>query len=115
VNFDEAIVAHTNWKMKLTSYISKPDHSLKASVVGSPHDCALGKWIDSEGKKYSTAPEFTALVSGHANFHKAAAAIITKADAGQKVTEEIALGAHSEYASASTAVVKSIMAMKSKL
>lgn len=101
--------------MKLGSYIAKPDHSLKAAVVGSPHECELGKWLDGEGKKYSNVPEFTALVAGHANFHKAAAAIITKADAGQKVTEEVALGAHSDYASASTKVVQSIMAMKAKV
>jgi methyl-accepting chemotaxis protein len=101
--------------MKLAVYLSKPDHSLQASVVASPNECELGKWIHSEGQKYSNIPEFAALVSSHASFHTAAGEVVRKADAGQNVAEEIVLGANSEFAATSTAVVRSIMAMKSKL
>jgi Chemoreceptor zinc-binding domain len=115
VNLDEAILSHTKWKMRLSSYLSKPDHSLKASAVESPNECELGRWIHGEGKKYFSLPEFVALVSGHKSFHKAAAEVIRKADAGGKVSEETALGARSEFAAASTSIVRSLMALKAKL
>lgn len=115
MNFEEAMRCHVRWKMKLALYLSKPDHSLDASVVALPNECELGKWIYGEGQKYSNIPEFAALVSNHASFHTAAGEVVRKADAGQNVTEEIVLGANSQFASTSTAVVRSIMAMKSKL
>lgn len=54
-------------------------------------------------------------MSSHARFHKAAGDVVNKANAGQKVTEEIALGSKSEFAAASGDVVKALMAMKTKL
>jgi hypothetical protein len=115
MNFDEAITAHAKWKMKLSSYLAKPDHSLQASAVGADNGCDLGKWLHGEGKKYSRFPEFAKLVSDHAHFHETAAEILRKADSGQQVTDEVALGSKSKFAAASSAVVMSLMAMKSKL
>jgi Chemoreceptor zinc-binding domain len=115
VNFDDAIKAHSSWKMKLSSYITKPDHSLHASDVSSDGKCDLGKWLQGEGQKHSSLPEYVRLKTDHARFHKAAADIIAKADAGQSMTEEVALGSRSEYAAASTAVINALMAMKAKV
>jgi len=41
--------------------------------------------------------------------------VVKKALAGKKVSDEIALGAHSEFGSASNAVVSALMAMKLKV
>jgi Chemoreceptor zinc-binding domain len=114
MNFDEAIRSHSEWKMKLTKYIKHPDHSLKSAEVAIDNKCALGQWINGEGRKFASLPEFSKLKNEHQRFHKAAAAVITKADSGQDQSEEICLGAKSEYASASSAVVSGIMAMKAK-
>jgi methyl-accepting chemotaxis protein len=114
VNFDDAIRAHSQWKQKLSAYVSKPDRSLNASEVSADSKCQLGQWLSGEGKKFASLTEFSQLTSDHSRFHKAAGDVIRKADSGQNVTEEIALGANSEFAVASTAVVKSLMAMKSK-
>ena len=115
MEIQDAITAHSTWKMKLAKYLSQPDHSLNASVVGSPDHCELGKWIKDEGKQYSHLPEFAALISSHNSFHKAAGEIIRKADAGERITAEIAFGAQSEFSSASAKIVNSILAMKSKM
>lgn len=115
MNFQEAITAHTQWKMKLASYIAKPDHSLNASELGMDNKCLLGQWLHGEGHKHSSLPEFSRLVSDRARFRKAASEVVKKADAGHRVAEEIALGAQSEFAAASAAVVKSLMEMKSKV
>jgi len=115
MNFDEAITAHTGWKMKLARYIARPDGSLKSAEVSPDRNCELGKWLHGTESQYSHMPEFSALMSEHARFHTAAGDVIRKVDLGQRVTEEIALGATSEYGSASSGVVKALMALKSKL
>lgn len=115
MNFDEAIKAHSDWKLKLSTYLNKPDGSLKAGEAELDNKCALGQWIHGEGGKYSTQPEYSTLKTEHAHFHKCAGSVIRKADSGQKVAEEVALGSKSEFAAASSAVVMAIMKMKAKI
>jgi Chemoreceptor zinc-binding domain len=115
MNFDEAIKAHSSWKMKLSAYLRKPDGSLKAADVEVDNKCDLGKWIHGEGAKHSTLAEFGALKTEHAKFHKAAADVVKKADSGQSVSEDIAIGGSSPFAQASSAVVTAIMTMKKKI
>jgi hypothetical protein len=115
MNIDEAIGAHTRWKLKLSAYLLHPDHSLDPATVAQDQRCDLGQWIHGEGRKYASLPEIKTLEADHARFHKAASNVVSKADSGQNVSLEIALGAHSEFASASTAIVTSLMAMKRHL
>lgn len=115
MDFDHAISAHTQWKARLRSYLTKPDRSLSSSEVGQDNKCDLGKSIAGEGTQYSSLPEFQTVRSEHARFHKAAADIIHKADSGHNVSEETALGAKSEFSSASSAVVSALMALKARV
>lgn len=115
MDFDQAITAHTNWKSKLRAYLAKPDHSLVPSEVAMDNKCELGKWINGEGSKHASLPEFQTLRTQHTHFHKAAADVIRHADSGQNTSEEVALGGKSEFSSASSAVVSAIMAIKSKV
>jgi hypothetical protein len=115
MDFDHAIAAHSAWKGKLAKYLEHPDHSLLATEIALDDHCELGKWIAGEGKQFANLPEYSTLKTEHAHFHKAAAAVVRRADAGQKVTEDVALGGKSEFATASAAVVRSIMALKSKV
>lgn len=114
MNFDEAIRAHSDWKMKLRTYLRNPDGSLKSVEIAPDNKCALGQWIHGEGTKWSSLPEYETLKTEHAKFHKEAAQIVTKADSGQNITEEIALGGSSGFATASSSVVSAIMKMKTK-
>ena len=115
MDFDHAIAAHAEWKRKLARYLAAPDHSLNPDEVSADNRCELGKWLVSEGKKFAKLAEYGAVVSDHAKFHKAAAEIVRRANAGQRVTEEVALGAKSDFAAASSSVVRSIMALKAKV
>ena len=115
MNLDDAVKSHTMWKMRLAAYLNHPDNSLNGSQLSSPNNCDLGKWLAGEGKKHANIPEFVTLVSSHARFHKAAGEVVKKANAGQNVAEEIALGAKSEFAAASGEVVKAMMAIKHKI
>lgn len=115
LNFDVAIKAHSDWKMKLALYLKKPDGSLKASEVAPDNRCELGKWIATEGARLSANPDFARLKSEHARFHQAAADIIRRADSGKNVVEETVLGAKSEFTSASQGVVQAILSLKTKV
>jgi hypothetical protein len=112
MDFDHAIAAHSAWKTKLKDYLRKPDHSLKPADVEVDNKCPLGQWIHGEGAQWIAKPSYATLKMEHAKFHKAAAAVVRKADSGQSVTEEVALGAKSEFTAASGAVVSAIMHMK---
>jgi len=83
--------------------------------VAKDDKCELGKWIHGDGAKHAKSPEFQQLRSEHTRFHKAAADVVHKADSGASVSGETALGGHSEFSAASTAVVKAIMSLRSKL
>ena len=113
MNFDQAIAVHADWKRELSKYLQKPDGSLKSADIAPDNKCDLGKWIASEGVKFSTVKEFGLLKAEHSRFHKAAAEIVARADKGEKVTEETGLCSNSEFGNASSAVVQAIMHMKS--
>lgn len=112
MDFDKAIDVHVQWKDKLAAYIANPDRSLKSATVELDDRCELGKWLHGEGRKNCKLPEFEKVVSDHARFHKAAGDIIRKADSRQLTKGEVALGAKSEYATISNAVVGSLLRLK---
>jgi len=115
MDFEQAILAHRHWKDKLNKYLKKPDGSLSAMEVAKDDKCELGKWIYGDGKKHGSSLEFQLLRSEHARFHKAAADVVHKADSGASVSGETALGGHSEFSTASSAVIKAIVSLRTKL
>jgi len=109
MDFEQAISAHSDWKRKLTAYLLNPDGTLKSADVARDNKCELGRWLDGEGAKFSSLKQFSSLKTEHARFHKAAADIVSRADRGDKVSDDVALGAHSEFGKASTSVVQALM------
>lgn len=114
MNFDEAIRAHSSWKLKLSTYLRNPNGSLQAMEVARDNACELGRWLQGEGRQFAGTPEYKALNAEHVRFHRAAAAVVTAADAGRSTSEDTALGSTSDYATASRNVVSAIMAMKKR-
>lgn len=112
MSFDDAVNSHSEWKRKLHAYLSNPDGSMNVDEVGATNQCKLGRWVRGDGRKYASFPEFTKLIEEHARFHKAAADVVGRADRGQDVSFEFALGVGSEFSLASSAVVLAIMDMK---
>ena len=115
MDFLGAIKVHSDWKQKLAEYIVRPDGHLKPTDVGLDHKCSLGEWIHGDGAAYSKFPEFSILKTEHTRFHKAAADVVSKANSGQRVSEETALGGKSEFGAASGACVMAIMRIRSKV
>jgi hypothetical protein len=115
MDFDASVKAHQDWKGKLTSYIKKPDGSLKPAVVCLDDKCQLGKWIYSGGLRWEGLAEYGILKTEHAKFHKCAADIIAKADARQNLNEAETLGSNSEFGRISSTVVDAIMKIKARV
>ena len=114
MDFNAAIAAHSAWKRKLAQYVAKPDKSIDPAQLEKDDRCELGRWIYGEGRKHASDPTFKELTKEHADFHRAAADVVRRANAGNSVSEEVVLGARSAYARATTAVVQALMALKQK-
>jgi hypothetical protein len=115
MDLQEAIKAHSDWKMKLRKYLVKPDKSLGTSEVGAADKCQLGKWLMGEGRKHAHLPVYSVVVSQHTAFHKAAASVVANADRGLCVDGDIALGSKSPFAEASRNIVSALMKLQADL
>lgn len=115
-DFDSAISAHLEWKMKLTKYLNNPDGSLDHQVVCLDNKCKLGSWIYGDGNQFSQqAKSFEALRQSHAMFHKSAGEIIKNIDSGNKKLAEISMSPSGDYFEASQKTVKLIEIVKSEV
>jgi hypothetical protein len=112
MSFDDAVNCHSEWKKWLHGYVAHPDHSLKMEEVAGDHQSKLGRWIRGEGRQYSAYPEFARLTLEHKRLHRLAAEIVRRADLGEDVSVEFALGVGSEFGSSSSVVVLALMDMK---
>jgi methyl-accepting chemotaxis protein len=112
MDFDGAILAHVEWKTKLRAYMTKSDGSLKSSMVAQDSQCNLGKWIYSDGIKYSALPAYQELKAEHAKFHKSAAKIVDLVNAGKLADAEAKTKAGSEFKILSTNCVALIMKLR---
>jgi hypothetical protein len=114
MDFDQAIQAHVEWKAKLRGYLAKADKSLKSSEVAKDDQCALGKWIYTEGVKYSHLPEFIMLKAEHLKFHQYTAQIVDLVNTGKVQQAETLLQAGSDFMKLSGNCVSLIMQVKQK-
>ncbi len=111
MDLEEALQAHSLWKQKLAICLKKPGDALKPAEIRADNRSELGQWLHGEGKKFSLLTEYNILVSENARFHRAAAKLVEKANAGQ----EVALSSDSEFASASQNVVAAITELRKKV
>jgi hypothetical protein len=115
MDFDEAIQAHTAWKIELSTYLRNPDGTLGSAEVRALDRCVLGQWLHGEGAKHSMLLEYQNLLKQHARFHDAAANVVDKANSGRETSADHALNFDSEYGEASRNVVKAIVDLKKKV
>ena len=112
---EDAILAHARWKTRLTSYLNQPDGSINVMDLGADNRCELGKWIHGEATHSIPAADLAQLKAAHAKFHRAAADVVRKVDAGAAVDQNGMLGFQSEFGAASLAVVNHLKALAAKI
>ncbi|SRR5581483_149889 len=85
VNFDDAISAHVQWKVRLRVHISEGGEAkLDSDEIEHDDRCDLGRWIHGEGTRYEADDAYAKLLDEHRMFHRVAAAVVRHANAGNR-------------------------------
>jgi Chemoreceptor zinc-binding domain len=112
MDFNDAIKAHSDWKMKLRGAISAQSQ-LDADTIAKDNCCVLGKWLHGESKlRYSKFPAFQECLKSHAAFHQEAGKVAWTINQGQYAAASKMLESGSPYIGVSNAVVIAIGALK---
>lgn len=111
MDFNQAIAAHAEWKIKLRLYLNGQG-DLNPHVICQDNQCVLGKWIYGEGAGFSYLPEFDHLRHTHAQFHKCAAGIVDKINRGDRESATQALAPGSEFTQLSSEITVDLMKIK---
>jgi methyl-accepting chemotaxis protein len=103
-DFDSAINAHRDWKVRLRQAIADRA-KLDADTICRDDQCPLGRWLHGDGqRRWGARPTFVALLDKHAQFHEAAGDVARRINGGQYEQAERLIGAGSVFASRSTEV-----------
>lgn len=109
MNFDEAITAHSQWKMRLQAVINGTSRELlDPAVVGLDNKCPLGQWIHGEAKQFSALPEYSKLVEEHAHLHRCTADVLRMVISGHQDKARAALETDGVFINASIATINAI-------
>ncbi len=112
MDFDRALQAHSDWRLKFRLEIAQQG-SMDASAISADDLCPLGKWLQGEGKtKYGTLKAHGKCVSAHAAFHQEAGKIAARINLKRFAEAEAMLDADTAYSSASVAVAVAILRLK---
>ena len=114
MDFDSAIQAHTNWKLRLFSYShGSVVKKIDVQTLMKDNVCALGQWLHGDGRKYAADPKFKQLKETHAAFHQCAAAVGAMVDRGQPAAAAALLKSpESEFNRLSIRVVGLLMGLR---
>lgn len=116
VDFDSAIEAHLKWKARLANFISGlSTESLRSEIICKDDQCPLGKWIHGDGKKFNQFQSFSNLRTHHAQFHRAAGAIVKAMEGGNKKLALKLLEDKSEFQKCTDLTVASIDSLRDQI
>lgn len=103
-DFDQAIEAHRQWKIRLRQAISERTR-LDAETICRDDRCPLGQWLHGAGgRRWGSQPRFVALLDKHAEFHSVAGGVARQINSGALAEAERLIGSGSRFAGVSTEV-----------
>ena len=115
MNFDEAITAHSQWKIRLQGVIAGDGReTLDPQVVGLDNKCPLGQWIHGDAKQHAALAEYAELVREHAAMHQCAAKVLRMVEAGKR-EEAKKLVDGGEFHDASIKTINAIRHLRKKV
>jgi methyl-accepting chemotaxis protein len=114
-DFDTAIEAHRQWKVKLRKAIANQEQ-LDADTICQDNQCPLGQWIHGDGgDRYSDAPNFQELTVRHAEFHQTAGAVARVINDAHYNDAERLIGSGSHFSQVSTEVCTLLIKAKRRV
>jgi methyl-accepting chemotaxis protein len=114
MDFDSAIQAHTNWKLRLFSACKgSSKEKIDARTVEKDNVCELGKWLHGDAQKNVGSPALETLLQAHAAFHRTAAGLAVMIERGPNSAAETALNSPgSEFNKLSRQVVGQLAGLR---
>jgi hypothetical protein len=111
---DKAVAAHGLWKTRLGQSIAGT-LSLNPGEIGVDNRCEFGKWLHSlGGTSAASDPHYKEVFELHKAFHKAAAEVVTKVIAGDKIGAKASVGLQGEYTAVSSRLTTKLVEWKRK-
>jgi methyl-accepting chemotaxis protein len=114
MDFDEIIRLHVDWKVRLRMHLDGVGEGMSLAEVEDDDRCALARWLDGAGARFTADPAYHELRSAHTQFHLHAAEVVRTADSGLRVAAEDMLEASGEYSNASLAIVAATIKLRKK-
>lgn len=112
MDLNEAIQAHSAWKMRLRSAITHHE-TLDEATIQRDDCCKLGRWLHGEARSsFGKLASHADCVKKHAAFHQAAGKVAGEINARHYAEAEAMLASKSEYAKASNEVIFAIGTLK---
>lgn len=109
----KGIAAHGMWKQRIIDAIKSGKSEWTPAIVNQDNQCEFGKWLYSCSAQERNSPYYSKIKELHAEFHQAAADVLTLALNGKKVEAEENISANSKYRSISAMLTKEMMSWKS--
>lgn len=112
MNFDAALEAHADWRMKFRLAIAARAQ-MDEAVIGADHACALGQWLHGEGRQtHGALSQYDDCVRRHTQFHREAGKVAAAINRGNYAIAALMIGDDTDYGRASRDVGAAIMALK---
>jgi hypothetical protein len=114
---DKGIAAHSVWKSRLNTAISRGKMDVPAASIRADNQCEFGKWlyapeIPASDKGSAHYPKIRDL---HARFHKAAAKVAELAEAGRAAEAKKEMGLGGEFTQVSSELTLAMSAWRKSL
>jgi len=111
IDFDSAIEAHVEWKMRLRILLDSGEASrVHLDEFGSADHCSFGRWLRGDGRRFESDPVYGTLDRFHVEFHRSAATVIRHAAAGERLQAESTLTG--EYTRNSVNLISALMELR---
>ena len=102
--------SHGDWKQRLIDAINTGKSDWEPHLVCKDNQCEFGKWLYSCDETAKKSPHYETVRALHADFHRAAAEILTLALANEKPAALKAISTGSPYLVTSTKLTQELMA-----
>jgi methyl-accepting chemotaxis protein len=112
---DQAIGAHTRWKMRLRTALATGEGNLNATTIGRDDCCAFGQWLHGAGldAEARASAEYEDVRRLHAHFHASAGCVVDHIDCDRRdLAGDVMLG---EFAERSDRLIHALKAWKAAL
>jgi methyl-accepting chemotaxis protein len=112
MNLDDAIKAHSEWKVRLRTAMHNRQ-TLDAAAIARDDACALGQWLHGPAKsEYGRLRSYAVCVEKHAAFHREAGRVAATINAGDYGKAETMLAGGTPYAAASSAIGGAVLGLR---